>query len=93
LVAPARLSTGKLRLEFVIWRNNSEYWLVNCDMSDFSGSENFFQKIFFDFNLIFFEKWLFRSATKYVIKAAAISSEANKLGQYNFSEPVEKIAP
>jgi hypothetical protein len=33
------------------------------------------------------------SGTKYVIKAAAISSEANKLGQYNFSEPVEKIAP
>ena len=34
-----------------------------------------------------------KSGTKYVIKAAAISSEANKLGQYNFSEPVEKMAP
>jgi len=46
LIAPARLSTGKLRLEFAIWRNTSEYWLVNCDMSDFSGSENFFKKYF-----------------------------------------------
>ena len=33
------------------------------------------------------------SETKYVIKAAAISSEANKMGVYNFSDPVEKLVP
>jgi len=31
--------------------------------------------------------------TKYVYKAAAISSEANKMDIYNFSTPVEKIVP
>ncbi len=34
-----------------------------------------------------------KSETKYVIKAAAISSEANKMGMYNFSDPVEKLVP
>ena len=34
-----------------------------------------------------------KSETKYVIKAAAISTEANKMGVYNFSDPVEKLAP
>ena len=34
-----------------------------------------------------------KSETKYVFKAAAISSEANKIGTYNFSDPVEKLIP
>ncbi len=34
-----------------------------------------------------------KSETKYVIKAAAISTEANKMGVYNFSDPVEKLVP
>ena len=34
-----------------------------------------------------------KSETKQVIKAAAISSEANKMGVYNFSDPVEKWVP
>jgi len=34
-----------------------------------------------------------KSETKYVIKVAAISTEANKMGVYNFSDPVEKLVP
>ncbi len=34
-----------------------------------------------------------KSETKYVLKAAAISTEANKMDIYNFSTPVEKIVP
>ena len=34
-----------------------------------------------------------KSETKYIYKAAAISSEANKMDIYNFSTPVEKIVP
>ncbi len=34
-----------------------------------------------------------KSETKYVIKAAAMSPEANKMGIYNFSDPVEKMVP
>lgn len=34
-----------------------------------------------------------KSETKYIFKAAAISSEANKMGTYNFSDPVEKLVP
>ena len=33
------------------------------------------------------------SASKYVFKAAATSAEANKMGLYNFSNPVEKLVP
>ena len=33
------------------------------------------------------------SAVKYVFKAAATSAEANKMGLYNFSNPVEKLVP
>ena len=34
-----------------------------------------------------------KSETKYIFKAAAISSEANKMGTYNFSDSVEKLVP
>jgi hypothetical protein len=34
-----------------------------------------------------------KSETKYVFKAAALSSEANKMDIYNFSTPIEKIVP
>ena len=34
-----------------------------------------------------------QSGTRYVLKAAATSSEANKMGEYNFSDPVEKLVP
>jgi len=33
------------------------------------------------------------SGIKYIFKAAATSSEANKMGSYNFSNPVEKLVP
>jgi hypothetical protein len=33
------------------------------------------------------------SGIKYIFKAAATSSEANKMGIYNFSNPVEKFVP
>ena len=34
-----------------------------------------------------------KSGNKYVFKAAALSSEANKMNIYNFSTPIEKIVP
>ena len=34
-----------------------------------------------------------KSEIKYEFKAAAMSSEANKMGIYNFSDPVEKMVP
>ncbi|MEI6146540.1 MAG: hypothetical protein D0531_02345 [Methylococcales bacterium] len=34
-----------------------------------------------------------KSGNKYVYKAAALSSEANKMNIYNFSTPIEKIVP
>ena len=34
-----------------------------------------------------------KSGAKYIFKAAAISTEANKMGLYNFSDPVEKLVP
>jgi hypothetical protein len=44
LLIAARLSTGKVRLQFVICRNNSEKLMVKQKMSRFFRPWNIFQK-------------------------------------------------